>query len=129
MSNEIQVSISLTCRNGDLYIPPLGVPQTIDQTNKGGGLPGYLVVGTAEEDVTLTDLTKPGYMFIKNMGSRGTGTGTPTVTYGPKSETMVAFGELGVGEEACLRLVGTSPTLTLKSSEANTGVQIVVLED
>lgn len=130
MSNEISVQIQLSCTNGDLHIPSLGVPQNIDQANKGGGLPGYVVVGTSEVDIDLSALTKPGYLFIKNLGNNGTGTGSPTVTFGPNSGgNMVAFGELKSGEESCLRLVGTSPTLTLLSDDADTGVQLCILED
>ena len=136
MSNEIQVTIQLTCTNGDLYIPSLGVPQQVDQTNKGGGLPGYKVIGLAEESIDLTDLTVPGYVFMKNMGSTGVGTGTPTLKYGPQAYedtgtglSMIPFGELKPGEEACFRLTTDNPTLILVSDEEDTGVQLCILED
>ena len=129
MTNEISVQIQMSCTNGNFRIPPMGTPQTIDQALAGGGNPGFVLVGTAEEDISLADLTTPGYVYIKNIGVTGSDSQEPVVTFGPKSGTMVAFGDLKIGEEACFRLTATSPTLTIKSSIDATGVQIVVLED
>jgi hypothetical protein len=130
MANEIQVQIQMGCANGDFYMPPLGRPQSIDQAVAGGGAPGEVVVGTAEVDVDLSAFTTPGYAYLRNMGETGTGTTTPVVTYGPKSAgSMVGFGELKEGEEACLRLTSSSPTLRLVGNEHDIRVQIVILED
>ena len=131
MSNEIQVTALLSCVNDDLNISSWGVPKSIDQAIKGGGLPGYLVVGTAEEDVDLSDLHRPGYAFIKNLGNVGTGTGGPTITYGPKSGgNLIPFGDLKEGEEAIFRLTQTyTPTLRIVSDDEETAVQLVILED
>ena len=128
MSKEIQVQIGLQCKNGEFTLPRMGGGHSIDQTVVGGGLPGYLLVGTSEEDITLTDLTKPGYMYIKNCGVLGSVTNDCILTYGPKSGTMVAFGELKIGEEACLRLAD-GVTLRMKSTDIETQVQLIILED
>ena len=128
MSNEISIQIQMSCTKGEFNIPPMGTPQSIDQTGEGGGCPGYMNIGTSEEDISLAELTTPGYVYIKNIGALGTDTAA-VVTYGPKSGTMVAFGELREGEEACFRLTTDTPTFTIKSSVANTGVQVVILED
>lgn len=130
MSDEIYAVNQLQCRNGNLVIPLYGDGQSIDQSRANGGGPGHIIVGTAEEDVDLSDFTTPGRVWIKNNGYTGTGTdGTPYVTFGPKSGTMVAFAELKEGEEAGFRFTRTSPTLTIKSSMEDTSVQIVILDD
>lgn len=130
MSNEIQVQILLSCTHGEFKFPQVGTPQSIDQNGIGGGCPGFIIVGVAEEDISLADLTTPGYVYIKNLGETGTGTNLPKITYGPKSGgNLIPFGELQVGEEACFRLTSTSPTFTIKSDSDSTGVQIYILED
>jgi hypothetical protein len=129
MSNEIQVTIQLSCAKGEFYQPALGTPQSVDQNGLGGGNPGFINVGASEEDVSLGDLTTPGYCYIKNLGPL-TGTAQPVITFGPKSGgAMVGFCSLKTGEEACFRLTDTTPTLRIVSDIANTGVQIVILED
>ena len=131
MSNEITLQIQLSCRNGEFYQPPLGTPQQIDQANAGGGYPGFVVVGLSQVEVDLSTFTKPGYAYIKLIGEYGTGTGSPVVTYGPKSGgNLVPFGECKEGEEGCFRLTGQyTPTLMLKSTEPDSRVQLVILED
>lgn len=130
MSNEIQVQTVLSCSNGNFVFPPIGSPHSIDQANAGGGLPGFLIVDTAEEDITLTDLTTPGYLYIKNIGITGSDSAEPYITFGPKSSgSLVPFCELKIGEEACFRLTRTSATFRIKSSADSTGVQLCILED
>jgi len=41
--------------------------QTIAQTGVGGGNPGTISVGTTEEIVTLSELTTPGMIYVKNL--------------------------------------------------------------
>lgn len=129
MSNEISVQIQLSCLNGEFKLPVYGTPHSLDQNGIGGGGPGYLLVGTGEEDIALTDLTTPGYLYIKNIGPLS-GTSQPIITFGPKSGgSLIPFCDLKTGEEACFRLTGTSPTLRIKSDTADTQVQAIVLED
>jgi hypothetical protein len=131
MSNEIQVTIQLSCYNGNFTLPPIGTPQSIDQNGLGGGCPGYMTIGTSEENVGLSELTTPGYVYIKNLGTLGTGTDAgPTIKFGPNvADMLVEFCELKSGEEALFRITSNSPTFRIKSTEDETGVQIIILED
>ena len=131
MSNEINVFCQMSCENGNLKVPPFGSNQSIDQSRANGGGPGHIVVGTAEEDVDLSDFTTPGRFWIRNNGYTGTGAdGTPYITFGPKSDgSLIGFNELKEGEEAMGRFTRTNPTLRIKSSMADTSVQIVILDD
>ena len=131
MANEIQQTVLLSCTNGDFNQPQLGTPQSINQSTPGGGAPGYLSVGVAEVDIDLSGFNTPGVLYIKNIGEYGTGTGPPVITYGPKSGgSLIEFGDLKEGEEASFRLTGEyTPTLTLISTELDTRVQLVILED
>ena len=131
MSGEIQQTILISCTNGNFDQPHLGTPLQIDQNNVGGGAPGFVTVGTSEVDVDLSGFTKPGIVYVRCVGEYGTGTGSPVVSYGPKSGgTFYPFADLKEGEEGSLRLTGEyTPTLTLISTELETVVQLVILED
>lgn len=135
MANEIQVQIKLGCTNGNFVLPELGSPHSINQNHAGqrpGGGPGYVIVGTTKVSVDLSGFTKPGYLYMRNLGYLGTGTnGDPVITWGPESGgNLVPCGDLKVAEEGCFRLTSIySPTLAFISTEDDSVVQLVILED
>lgn len=124
MANEIKVSASLSCTNGNFILPTIGsAQQSITQTTLGGGGPGYLSIGTSEEVVTFTDVSTLGWVFIKNLDS------TNFVTFGPESGgAMVAVGKLKAGE-ACVFRFQTGITFRMKADTAACKVQIHCLEN
>ena len=107
MANEIKVTASMSCTNGNLILPTVGgSQQNITQTTLGGGGPGYLSIGTAEEDVAFTDVGTLGWVWMKNLDA------TNYITFGPKSAgSMVVFGRLKPGESIVMRL---EPGITLR---------------
>lgn len=123
MANEIKVTASLSCTNGNFVFPKVGsTEQSITQTTLGGGGPGYLSIGTSEEDITFTDVGTPGWVWMKNLDS------TNFITYGPKSAgAMVAFGKLKAGEAVVFRLAG-SVTVRMAADTAACKLQIHCLD-
>ena len=125
MANEIKVTAKMSCTNGNFIVPALGSSeQSITQTTLGGGVPGYVSIGTgAEEDIVTTDVGTLGWVWMKNLDS------TNYIQWGPKSGgVMVPVGRLKAGEAVVLRL---EPGITLRMT-ANTGackLQIIVLEN
>jgi len=94
----------------------------IVQTVLGGGGPGTIEIGTAEEDI-VTEVSSEGWCWIQNADA------TNTVLYGPKSAgAMVTFGLLKPGEGHPFRL---SPGVVIraKSNVAACKVQIAIFED
>jgi len=94
---------------------------TITQTGQGCSS-GIVNVGTSEEDLTISDITTEGIMYIKNLDS------TNYVTLGPKSGTMVAFMRLKAGEWGFFRLE-PGITITLQANTASVKCDIRVYED
>jgi len=103
MSNEIKINISATNSNlSDDFKPGL---LTVDQTTKGASGGVVLVGSGAEEDLSLGDVSSPGWFMMKNLDD------TNFVTYGPKDTTMKDFGNLGPGEVAIFKL---DPAVTFR---------------
>jgi hypothetical protein len=98
MSNELQVSVSITVNNENFTFPRTGNNLQHDQTTAGGGLPGYVVTSTSEATIDTTSLVNEGWCFMKNIDD------TDGIEYGPDSTGMVSFGLLGPGEEALFKL-------------------------
>lgn len=123
MANEIKVTASMSCTNGNFIFPAVGTAQqSITQTTLGGGVPGYVSIGTSEEDIVTTDVGTLGWMWMKNLDS------TNYIQWGPKSAgAMVAVGRLHAGEAVVLRL---EPGITLRmiANTAACKLQIHVLE-
>lgn len=72
------------------------------QTNLGGGNPGYVSIGLAEEDISFGDVT-PGIVIIQNLDS------TNFIKYGPKSGgVMVEFLKLSAGRFAIIEMQGSA---------------------
>lgn len=87
------------------------------QTTEGGGNPGYVNIGTSEEDVSFGDVT-PRIVIMENMDA------TNFVKYGPKSGgAMVLLGRISPGGIARLEL-GASVTLRMQADTAACNVRI-----
>jgi hypothetical protein len=117
MANEIRISESVNVVNGsfrDSFAPGL---VTITQASSGGGNPGTVSIGTAEEDVAFGDVT-PSLVILQNLD------GTNFVQYGPKSGgAMIAFGKLAAGKTARF-VMDAAVTLRMKADTATCKVLI-----
>ena len=119
MANEIQITSSIKVENGNLLDSFSTGTQNIDQSAVGGPTPGYVTIGTSEEEVAFGELTTPGYCVIKNLD------GTNFVEWG--FSTTVYGGKLLAGETAGpFRLNGLS--LFLKADTAACKVLIKAYE-
>lgn len=135
MANEIKVGVSLACSNRNFKQPKLGSQiVSIAQAGIGGGAPGIVNIGPADEAIDLTEIAVPGWLWMQNIDQ------TQVVIWGPDSGgAMVPMGRMRPGEPAGFRL---DPGATLRmqvdpateesgstSAENQAKVQIVVLED
>ncbi len=122
MANEIKVVASLQCTNGSFKLPKFGGDtQSITQTTLGGGVPGYVSIGTSEEDITLTDIGTNGWCWMKNCDTAN------FIKFGPKSAgAMIEFGRLFAGEECVFRLAA-GVTMRAIADTAAVKCQIVVV--
>lgn len=126
MAQEIQQSVALSVANGDFKLSRIGTTNRINQTTKGGGVPGLVVAiatgqGTA---VSTTGLTTPGVVYIRNIDP------TINVTYGPLvAGTMHPFGMLKPGEEATFRLNQSSAAWNIKAASGTPKCIVQILDD
>lgn len=92
MAKELKISISANYANGALKDQQPAETAEITQTNQEYHGP-VVTVGTAEEDLSLGDITVNGWVMMKNLDP------TNYVTYGPKSAgAMVPYGRLKPNE-------------------------------
>jgi hypothetical protein len=106
MANEIRVTESITIVKGKFRdsIAPGTIMQ--DQASAGGGNPGLVTIGTAEEDIAFGSDVAPGFLWMHNIDD------TNFIKYGPKSAgAMVEFGRLLPGKTARVYL---APGVTLR---------------
>jgi len=126
MSDEIKVTASLQIDNTNFSMPKIGGTQlTFDQTNEGGMVPGTVKVGSgAEEDISMTELTTPGWLWMKNLDASN------YVQWGGKTTAgaMTTIGRMEAGEPALFRL-DPSATLRMQANTAECKVLILVAED
>ena len=77
MSNEITVSMSLSCVNGNFIFPRQGISKQFDQTTVGGATPGTVTIATSSgTKIPLTDIGTEGWAIITNLDE------TNNVTWG-----------------------------------------------
>lgn len=121
MPNEITAQASLRCRNGDFNFNYSTGPIQIDQTTKGGGNPGSVTIGTAEEDISFGDVT-PSMVIMQNLDA------TNYVEWGKKDGggAMQAIGKLSPGGVALFEM-NSATTLRMKSNTAACEVYIAAL--
>ena len=120
MPGTITSQLSFSVVNGnfnDAYNVPASAPEVLTQTNEGGGNPGYVNIGTSEEDIAFVDVT-PRVVIMENMD------GTNFVEFGPKSGgAMIAFGRIEPGSFAKFSLK-SGVTLRMKADTAAVNVRI-----
>ncbi len=123
MANEYTVSANLRVEKGDFNYN-YNKTKSSDQTGKGGGNPGKVIVGTAVEAVSLGDVGSAGWCVMENLH------GTALVDWGPQvgtSLTLTPIGELHPGEPAIFRMKHNANFL-VQSDTANTGIFIAVFD-
>ncbi len=93
ISGQFEVSVSNGAFARSVKFPPSS-PFQITQTNEGGGNPGFINIGTSEEDVSFGDVT-PGFVLIFNLSA------DRTVEYGPKNGSNVIQNFLQISPGSC----------------------------
>lgn len=120
MSGIISSQLIFSAVNGafvDSFSVPASAPESLTQTTEGGGNPGYVNVGTSEEDIAFVDVT-PRVVIIENLDA------TNFVEFGPKSGgSMIAFGRIEPGSYAKFSLK-SGVTLRMKADTAAVNVRI-----
>ncbi len=100
MANEITVNAFIQVANGNLRDKFEVGNKSVDQAAVGGPTPGYVTIGTTEEEVAFGELSTKGYCAMQNLSA------TNFVEWG--FSTGVYGGRLKPGEVAILRLNATS---------------------
>ena len=120
MSGTLTSQLIFSAVNGsfvDSFSVPASAPETLTQTTEGGGNPGYVAIGTREEDIAFGDVT-PRVVIIENLDA------TNFVEYGPNSGgSMIAFGRIEPGSFAKFSLK-SGVTLRMKADTAAVNVRI-----
>lgn len=117
MAGTISARLEWTVSNGNFSDSMTLGPTSITQTTEGGGNPGYVNIGTSEEDISFGDVT-PRFVLIENLD------GTNFLKYGPKSGgAMIAFGRVAPGAFALLEMAA-SVTLRCAADTAAVNVRI-----
>lgn len=120
MSGTISAQLIFSVVNGnfnDAFSVPASAPVQLTQTTEGGGNPGYVNIGTSEEDIAFGDVT-PRVVIIENLDS------TNYVQYGPKSGgSMVPLGRISPGSFKFVEL-DSGVTLRMKANTAAVNVRI-----
>lgn len=117
MAGTITGKLEFTVENGSFQDSLSLGPFSITQTTEGGGNPGYVAVGTSEEDISFGDVT-PRFVIIENLSD------TNFLKYGPKSGgSMIAFGRVAPGAW-CLLEMAASVTLRVAADTAAINVRI-----
>lgn len=122
MANELTITAAASLVNGNYRERfDLGNSLQVDQSAQGA-MSGIVNIGTSEEDLDLSELSTPGYAFLRNLDA------TNFVTIGPKSGgVMVSMIKLLPGEIAIFRLAG-SVTLRAVADTAAVELQRMILE-
>lgn len=122
MSNEIRITSGIAVSNGNLSFTQQFGTKQYDQASVGGPVPGQLTIGTTEEDVSLGDLTTPGWCIMQNLDD------TNFCQWG--FSAGVYGGRLGPGETAGpFRLDPGLASLYMKADTAAVKVLIYAFED
>lgn len=101
-------------------------PGSISVTQTGvGRFSAVLSIGTAEEDVTLTDITTEGLCILHNLDS------TNYVEWGKKdgSGNMQAIGKLKPSDIPAVFRFNNGATLRMQANAASCDVLVTVYED
>ena len=117
MSNEIKVTVGLSCTNGNLIVNVSPATIQVRQTTAKGGGPASVDVGTSEETIAFGDIT-PRYLFVKNLDATNfVDIGFSTGVYG----LSLLAGETGVFP------LKSGATVYAKADTAECTVQFIAL--
>ena len=120
MANEITITAKALIVNGD-YRQIFDVPSLrVDQAALGSA-GGIIDVGTSEETLVFGDVTVPGYVFFRNVGTVG------NIQLGPDATGMVAAFNLEPGDVALGRLDPSSVWIAIAT--VATQLHMLLLED
>lgn len=67
MANEITVGAFIQVQNGSLRDQFAPGNKSINQTAVGGPTPGYVTIGTTEEEVAFGELSSKGWVMMQNL--------------------------------------------------------------
>jgi len=115
MANEARVLSNLTITKGNLDYAsrPTSFTGDVATANPTGPTPGSILVATAGTDISLTQLTLPGYVIVKNYDN------TNFVEYGIwDGATFHELGELQAGEQYVFRFSRNLSGFRLKADTA-----------
>lgn len=117
MANEINVTISMRVRKGNLVADVIPGSQQIDMGVARGPVPGTVEVGTTEQVIAFANLATLGLLAITNLDD------TNFIDFGPEeSGAMIAAVRVNAGETCLFRMVpGT--TYRAKANTAACDVQ------
>lgn len=102
MAGTINYSMEMSCVHDNFKDSFSLIATEVTQTNLGGGNPGYVSIGTSEEDISFGDVT-PGIVVIQNLDA------TNFIKYGPKSGgAMIEFARIAPGGFAVIQLQGSA---------------------
>lgn len=122
MAQEITVQANLSCTNGSFAVATKESAIRPTQSTQGGGGPGVVSVTTSDAVVTLSNITTPGWIFVKNLDA------TNYFEIGPTSGgAIVKFIKLMPGEFAVFRLAA-SVTLRAQANTATCKGLFIALE-
>lgn len=111
MAGTITVIHNVAVRNGNASQTWTTNVSEVTQTNEGVGNPGFVDVGTSEENISFGDIT-PGYVTIEMVGTAN------YVEFGPSvSGAMQKIGEIRPGLPASFYLA-SGVTLRMKAITA-----------
>ena len=110
MSGTITETYTLAVSNGN-YSEDYTKAFSLTQSAEGGGNPGWVTIGTSEEDISFGDVT-PRFCLIENLDA------TNYVKFGPKSGgSMVLLGRISPGGWARVE-IGSGVTLRMVADTA-----------
>jgi hypothetical protein len=119
MAKEVSVSVNLVVRKGNLQFNQQ-VSKSIDMTGSGGPTPGYLTIGTTEENTTFPELSTEGWLLLQNLDA------TNYIQWG--FSTGVYGGRMNAGETAGPFRMEPGLTLYLKANTAACKCQVMGFE-
>jgi hypothetical protein len=92
MANEITITAGIQVINGSLRDALTPGNKSVNQTALGGPTPGYVTIGTTEEEVAFGELSTKGWVMLQNLDA------TNYVQWG--FSTGVYGGRMRAGESA-----------------------------
>jgi len=127
MANEIKINKTISYENGQLkysYQPgAINLPQaTQGYTDK------TVSVTTAEADLSLAELNRPGHCILRNLQSTTTGA---SITWGPKTSTggIGTLGRLTPKSESQVTVATSTCIIRWKATAGTVAVQVLCFEN